>query len=89
MTRNGSESWRGQDGHSGGALRQRSLHRDDVLTELLERLGAMGIEPIGATDRVPSLVERREWAPPASDNDSPDEVAETLKRTVSTDGESV
>jgi hypothetical protein len=47
----------------------------------------MGIEPIGATDRVPSLVERREWAPPAADNDSPDEVAETLKRAVSTDGE--
>lgn len=66
-----------------------SLHREDVLAELLERLTAMGIEPIGATDRVPSLVERREWAPPASDNDSPDEVAETLKRAVSTDGESV
>jgi very-short-patch-repair endonuclease len=47
-----------------------SLHRDDVLAELLERLGAMGIEPIGATDRVPSLVERREWAPPAFDKDS-------------------
>ncbi|HKY23388.1 MAG TPA: AAA domain-containing protein [Vicinamibacterales bacterium] len=66
-----------------------SLHRDDVLAELLERLTAMGIEPIGATDRVPSLVERREWAPPAADDDSPDEVAETLKRAVSTDGESV
>ena len=29
-----------------------SLHREDVLAELLERLGAMGIEPIGATDHV-------------------------------------
>ncbi|MPZ20055.1 MAG: AAA family ATPase [Luteitalea sp.] len=66
-----------------------SLHRDDVLAELLERLGAMGIEPIGATDRIPSLVERREWAPPAPDNDSPDEVEATLRRAVSADGESV
>jgi very-short-patch-repair endonuclease len=66
-----------------------SLHRDDVLAELLERLGAMGIEPIGATDHVPSLVERRVWAPPASDNGSLDEVEETLRRAVSPHEESV
>lgn len=66
-----------------------SLHRDDVLAELLERLGAMGIEPIGATDYLPNLVERRVWAPPAPDNGSPDEVAETLRRAVSTEDESL
>jgi very-short-patch-repair endonuclease len=66
-----------------------SLHRDDVLAELLERLTAMGIEPIGATDRVPSLVEKREWAPPASHNGSLDDVEETLRRAISTDGKSM
>jgi hypothetical protein len=30
-----------------------------VLAELLERLAAMGIEPIGALDKVPDLVEKR------------------------------
>ena len=66
-----------------------SLHREDVLAELLERLGALGVEPIGATDHVPSLVERRVWAPPTSDTGSPDEVEETLKRAVSADLESM
>ena len=35
------------------------LRREEVLAELLERLAAMGIEPIGALDRVPDLVEKR------------------------------
>jgi very-short-patch-repair endonuclease len=35
------------------------LRREEVLTELLERLAAMGIEPIGALDKVPDLVEKR------------------------------
>jgi very-short-patch-repair endonuclease len=66
-----------------------SLHRDEVLAELLERLGAMGIEPIGATDHVPNLVERRTWAPPAADNNTLDGVEDTLIRAASSDGESV
>jgi hypothetical protein len=30
---------------------------------LLERLGSLGIEPIGAIDRAPNLVEKRIWEP--------------------------
>lgn len=38
-----------------------SLRKDDVLQELLARLHAMGIEPVGAMERTPSLVDYREW----------------------------
>ena len=42
------------------------LHKDEVLTELIERLEKMGIEPVGALDRIPMLVEKRIWKPNAS-----------------------
>ena len=42
-----------------------TLRKDEVFAELLERLGALGIEPIGAIDRAPSLVEKRTWRAPA------------------------
>ncbi|MDQ7954764.1 MAG: AAA family ATPase [Pseudomonadota bacterium] len=45
-----------------------SLQRDAVLEDLMERLRAMGIEPLGALDRVPSLVEYREWGGPQSNS---------------------
>jgi len=35
-----------------------------VFAELLERLTALGIEPIGAIDRAPGLVEKRTWRAP-------------------------
>jgi len=35
------------------------LRKDEVLAELIERLKAMGIEPLGAIQRAPQLVERR------------------------------
>ena len=38
-----------------------SLQRDAVLAELLAQLAGMGIEPLGALARIPSLVEYREW----------------------------
>lgn len=38
-----------------------SLQRDTVLAELLAQLTSMGIEPLGALERIPSLVEYREW----------------------------
>jgi very-short-patch-repair endonuclease len=40
-----------------------TLRKDEVFAELLERLGALGIEPIGAIDRAPGLVEKRTWRP--------------------------
>jgi len=39
----------------------RSLRKGDVLEELVERMRRMGIEPLGAMERTPSLVEYREW----------------------------
>jgi very-short-patch-repair endonuclease len=38
-----------------------ALRKDEVLNELLARLHVMGIEPLGALERAPSLVEYREW----------------------------
>lgn len=38
-----------------------SLRKTDVLEELVERMRNMGIEPLGAMERTPSLVEYREW----------------------------
>jgi very-short-patch-repair endonuclease len=37
------------------------LRKDEVIQELLDRLAAMGIEPLGAIERIPSLVEKRVW----------------------------
>jgi very-short-patch-repair endonuclease len=44
-----------------------ALRKDEVLGELLDRLTAMGIGPLGAIDRAPSLVEKRTWHPPAAE----------------------
>lgn len=38
-----------------------SLRKDDVLAELRARLHAMGIEPAGAQERTPLVVESRNW----------------------------
>lgn len=38
-----------------------SLHKDDALQELLARLTAMGIKPMGAIEHAPSLVEKQTW----------------------------
>jgi very-short-patch-repair endonuclease len=38
-----------------------SLRRESVLGELLALLANMGIAPLGALERIPSLVEYREW----------------------------
>lgn len=37
------------------------LRKDEVLQQLLDRLAVMGIEPLGAIERIPSLVEKRVW----------------------------
>jgi hypothetical protein len=48
-----------------------TLRKDEVFAELLERLGALGIEPIGAIDRAPSLVEKRTWKPVVAEPENP------------------
>ena len=46
-----------------------SLRKDDVLHELLERLTTLGIEPTGAIEYAPNLVEKRRWKfTPMEDN---------------------
>ncbi|QIN62612.1 REase [Caballeronia sp. SBC1] len=38
-----------------------SMRRQDVLNDLLAKMHALGIEALGAIERVPALVEYREW----------------------------
>jgi very-short-patch-repair endonuclease len=38
-----------------------SMRRQDVLNDLLAKMRALGIEALGAIERVPALVEYREW----------------------------
>jgi hypothetical protein len=38
-----------------------TLRKEEILNELLERISAMGIEPLGMMERAPSLVEKRIW----------------------------
>jgi very-short-patch-repair endonuclease len=45
-----------------------SMRRDEVFEELLQRLSAMGIEPLGTLEKIPSLVEQRTWIPSAQIN---------------------
>jgi very-short-patch-repair endonuclease len=46
------------------------MRKDEVLSELLERLYAMGIEPVGAMATAPSLVEKRVWRCHEPENES-------------------
>jgi very-short-patch-repair endonuclease len=46
-----------------------TLRRAEVLQELVDRLTAMGIEPLGALACAPSLVEKRIWRAPQKDVD--------------------
>lgn len=59
-----------------------SLRKDEVLNELLDRLAAMGIEPLGALERVPSLVEYRPWTPKAAEESTDEAVAKALEAAI-------
>lgn len=61
-----------------------SLRRDEVLQELLGRLSSMGIEPLGALEKIPSLVENRVWRPAGAlgSPDEKDEAAEKLEQAI-------
>ena len=47
-----------------------SLNKQDIFLELVSRLAAMGIEPLGALDSIPSLVEKRTWTKPTDPESS-------------------
>lgn len=59
-----------------------SLRKDEVLRDLLDSLTAMGIEPIGAIERIPSLVETRTWKPGQPANAANDAVADALEAAI-------
>ena len=60
-----------------------SLRKEEVLSELLDRLTSMGIEPLGALERAPSLVEKRTWSPPISGINDP--VSDLLDSVIPTE----
>jgi very-short-patch-repair endonuclease len=41
-----------------------SLRKDEVFQELVDHLSAMGIQPLGALEKIPELVEHRLWSVP-------------------------
>jgi very-short-patch-repair endonuclease len=60
-----------------------SLRKEMVFAELLERLHTMGIEPLGALERIPNLVERREYRRLRT-GDVDEEVAQLIGRAAQT-----
>lgn len=59
-----------------------SLRKDEVLRDLLDRLAAMGIEPIGAIERIPSLVETRTWRAEQAAKAANDPVVDALEAAI-------
>lgn len=59
-----------------------TLRKEEVIAELIERLKAMGIEPLGAIDRIPSLVEKRTWNPTAAADDESERAAGEQREVV-------
>lgn len=57
-----------------------SLRKEEVLGELIGRLNAMGIEPLGTISRIPTMVEKRVWEAKANGNGDPDKVQDVLER---------
>ena len=59
-----------------------SMRKDEVLQELQDRLGAMGIEPLGTLERAPSLVEHRSWTPKGLKDKANDATADALEAAI-------
>ena len=59
------------------------MRKDEVLRELFERLAHMGIEPLGALARTPSLVEYREWGAEAH-KEQGDAIASAIEAAIVT-----
>ena len=66
-----------------------ALRKDEVLGELVDRLTAMGIAPVGAIDRAPSLVEKRTWQPPTVDADGNGKDAVAMELDAAVEGAAV
>lgn len=66
-----------------------SLRTEEVLDELVQRLTAMGIEPLGTLEKIPSLVECRTWTPKGQAQEAgaeSDPVAEVIEEAVKAAG---
>ena len=48
-----------------------TLRKEEVLNELIEKLSAMGIEPIGNLGSIPTVVEKRVWKSPEHEVEQP------------------
>jgi len=59
-----------------------TLHKEEVFSELVERLGVMGIEPLGALERAPELVEKRDWKQHPREDGEKDAVAEAIEGAI-------
>jgi very-short-patch-repair endonuclease len=60
-----------------------TLRKEDVFGELIERLSAMGVEPLGALDRAPSLVEKRTWkAVSSTEREDVDQVSDVIEDAI-------
>ena len=59
-----------------------SMRKDEVLQDLFDRLTAMGIEPVGALERAPLLVEYREWSVEAPKNAANDATSAALEAAI-------
>lgn len=58
------------------------MRKDEVLQELLHRLAAMGIEPLGALERMPLWVEYRLWRRDAQQDTANSAAAEALEAAI-------
>ena len=59
-----------------------TLQKEDVFGELIECLSAMGIEPLGALNRAPSLVEKRTWKAVSAERDEVDQVSDVIEDAI-------
>lgn len=59
-----------------------SMRKDEVIKELVDRLTAMGIEPLGALERAPSLVEHRLWSAGGLKDKANDATAQALEAAI-------
>jgi len=59
-----------------------TLRKEEVFGELVERLAAMGIDPLGALDRAPSLVEKRVWKRVVDDDTEGDAVSDAIEDAI-------
>lgn len=59
-----------------------TLRKEEVFAELCAKLKGLGIEPMGALERAPALVEQRIWSSPQANDSAADEVQQVLEAAI-------